>query len=80
MSSFRLPSSWTNSKYVSNNYNAILTVQSDDVSSRLNAIKKLSTIALVLGPERTRDDLVPFLERRTLSILSWLRRRGDNGR
>jgi serine/threonine-protein phosphatase 2A regulatory subunit A len=37
--------------------------QSDDVSSRLNAIKKLSTIAIVLGPERTRDDLVPFLER-----------------
>lgn len=37
-------------------------IQSDDVSSRLNAIKKLSTIAVVLGPERTRDDLVPFLE------------------
>lgn len=33
------------------------------MSSRLNAIKKLSTIAIVLGHERTREDLVPFLER-----------------
>ena len=28
---------------------------------RLNSIKKLSTIALALGVERTRDELIPFL-------------------
>lgn len=34
----------------------------DDVLLRLNAIKRLSTIALALGMERTRDELVPFLD------------------
>ena len=29
--------------------------------SRLNSIKKLSTIALALGVERTRSELIPFL-------------------
>jgi len=28
---------------------------------RLNSIKKLSTIALALGIERTRKELIPFL-------------------
>jgi len=28
---------------------------------RLNSIKKLSTIALALGVERTRSELIPFL-------------------
>lgn len=28
---------------------------------RLNSIKKLSTIALALGQERTRGELIPFL-------------------
>lgn len=28
---------------------------------RLNSIKKLSTIALALGVERTRTELLPFL-------------------
>ena len=28
---------------------------------RLNSIKKLSTIALALGDERTRSELLPFL-------------------
>lgn len=28
---------------------------------RLNSIKKLSTIALALGDERTRNELLPFL-------------------
>lgn len=28
---------------------------------RLNSIKKLSTIALALGAERTRSELMPFL-------------------
>ncbi|EEH39598.1 protein phosphatase PP2A regulatory subunit A [Paracoccidioides lutzii Pb01] len=34
----------------------------EDVLLRLNAIHRLSTIALALGPERTRDELVPFLD------------------
>ncbi|KAF3059885.1 Protein phosphatase PP2A regulatory subunit A [Daldinia childiae] len=34
----------------------------DDVLLRLNAIHRLSTIALALGPERTRDELIPFLD------------------
>lgn len=34
----------------------------DDVALRLNAIRRLSTIALALGVERTRDELVPFLD------------------
>ena len=33
----------------------------DDVVLRLNAIRRLSTIALALGPERTRKELIPFL-------------------
>lgn len=34
----------------------------DDVVLRLNAIKRLSTIALALGVERTREELIPFLD------------------
>lgn len=37
-------------------------VQHDDVLLRLNAIHRLSTIALALGAERTRDELIPFLD------------------
>ena len=36
--------------------------QHDDVLLRLNAIHRLSTIALALGPERTRDELIQFLD------------------
>lgn len=36
----------------------------EDVVLRLNAIKRLSTIALALGPERTRSELIPFLDGR----------------
>lgn len=32
-----------------------------NIQLRLNSIKKLSTIALALGEERTRTELVPFL-------------------
>ncbi|OAA58797.1 protein phosphatase PP2A regulatory subunit A [Cordyceps fumosorosea ARSEF 2679] len=39
-----------------------LKAQHDDVLLRLNAIHRLSTIALALGPERTRDELIPFLD------------------
>jgi len=37
-------------------------MQHDDVLLRLNAIRRLSTIALALGAERTRDELIPFLD------------------
>lgn len=39
-----------------------MAAQHDDVLLRLNAIRRLSTIALALGPERTRDELIPFLD------------------
>ncbi|ONH69030.1 Protein phosphatase PP2A regulatory subunit A [Cyberlindnera fabianii] len=34
----------------------------DDVTNRVNAMQKLDTIALALGPERTREELIPFLQ------------------
>lgn len=34
----------------------------DDISNRVEAMRKLDTIALALGPERTRDELIPFLQ------------------
>jgi len=37
-------------------------LQHDDVLLRLNAIHRLSTIALALGAERTREELIPFLD------------------
>lgn len=37
-------------------------LQHDDVMLRLNAIHRLSTIALALGAERTREELIPFLD------------------
>lgn len=40
----------------------LTSIRSDDVTLRLNAIHRISTIALALGPERTRDELVPFLQ------------------
>lgn len=36
-------------------------LKNDDLALRLGALKRLSTIALALGPERTSNDLVPFL-------------------
>lgn len=43
--------------------------QHDDVLLRLNAIHRLSTIALALGAERTRDELIPFLDGACAPIL-----------
>lgn len=37
-------------------------LKNEDVHLRLNSIKKLSTIALALGVERTRSELIPFLK------------------
>lgn len=36
-------------------------LRSDDVQLRLNAVHRVSTIALALGPQRARDELTPFL-------------------
>ncbi|WFD41919.1 protein phosphatase regulatory subunit Paa1 [Malassezia psittaci] len=36
-------------------------LKSEDVSLRLNSIQRISTIALALGPERSREELIPFL-------------------
>ncbi|KAL6942042.1 hypothetical protein ACO0QE_003206 [Hanseniaspora vineae] len=33
----------------------------DDIANRVDAMKKLDTIAIALGPERTREELIPFL-------------------
>src|ERR1700733_8127630 len=37
-------------------------LRSDDTTVRIEAVKKLDTIALALGPERTRIELLPFLQ------------------
>ncbi|KAI3380150.1 hypothetical protein SNEBB_006917 [Seison nebaliae] len=36
-------------------------LRDDDPQARLNCVKQLSSIALALGPERTRLELIPFL-------------------
>ncbi|ORX54629.1 ARM repeat-containing protein [Hesseltinella vesiculosa] len=36
-------------------------LKNDDVQLRLNAIRNLGTIAMALGPQRTRNELIPFL-------------------
>jgi serine/threonine-protein phosphatase 2A regulatory subunit A len=36
-------------------------LKNEDVALRLNSVKRLGTIALALGEERTRNELIPFL-------------------
>lgn len=36
-------------------------LKNEDVALRLNSVKRLGTIALALGEERTRTELIPFL-------------------
>lgn len=36
-------------------------LRNEDVALRLNSVRRLSTIALALGEERTRRELIPFL-------------------
>jgi serine/threonine-protein phosphatase 2A regulatory subunit A len=45
----------------------------DDVILRLNAIHRLHTIALALGAERTREELIPFLDGRhaSMNLVYW---------
>lgn len=38
-------------------------LQNDDSVLRLKAIRRLATIATALGPDRTREELIPFLNR-----------------
>mmetsp|Transcript_55789 Transcript_55789/g.126035 ORF Transcript_55789/g.126035 Transcript_55789/m.126035 type:complete len:596 (+) Transcript_55789:102-1889(+) len=37
-------------------------LRNDDIKLRLNSIKHLGDIAIALGPERTREELLPFLQ------------------
>ncbi|KAG0193517.1 hypothetical protein DFQ28_004850 [Apophysomyces sp. BC1034] len=43
-------------------------LKNEDVQLRLNAIRNLGTIAMALGPQRTRDELIPFLNGKKSSI------------
>lgn len=36
-------------------------LKNDDLALRLGALKRLTTISLALGPDRTTCDLIPFL-------------------
>ena len=36
-------------------------LKNEDIQLRLNSIRRLSTIAAALGVERSRDELIPFL-------------------
>lgn len=36
-------------------------LKNEDIKLRINSIRRLSTIAGALGPERTRNELIPFL-------------------
>ena len=36
-------------------------LKSDDINARLNSIENINTIAIALGKERTRKELLPFL-------------------
>ena len=36
-------------------------LKNEDIQLRLNSIRRLSTIAHALGPQRTREELIPFL-------------------
>ena len=36
-------------------------LKNEDIQLRLNSIRRLSTIAMALGAERTREELIPFL-------------------
>jgi hypothetical protein len=36
-------------------------LKNEDIQLRINAIRNLSTISKALGPERTRNELIPFL-------------------
>ena len=41
--------------------NHFAELKNEDIALRLNSIRRLSTIAVALGEERTRNELIPFL-------------------
>jgi hypothetical protein len=43
-------------------------LKNEDIQQRLNAIRKLSTVAKALGPEKTRSDLIPFVNGAPLPV------------
>lgn len=45
-------------------------LRNEDVQLRLNSIRKLSSIALALGVERTRNELIQFLTGKIYSNLN----------
>jgi len=36
-------------------------LKSDDIRKRINSVKNLNLIAFTIGPERTRNELIPFI-------------------
>jgi serine/threonine-protein phosphatase 2A regulatory subunit A len=36
-------------------------LKSDDIRKRINSVKNLSLIASTIGPDRTRNELIPFI-------------------
>jgi serine/threonine-protein phosphatase 2A regulatory subunit A len=36
-------------------------LKSEDVQQRLNSVRRLTTIAVALGEERTRTELIPYI-------------------
>ena len=36
-------------------------MDTDDTEAKTRAVKKIKTVAAALGPERTRNELIPFL-------------------
>lgn len=45
-------------------------LRSEEPMARVEAMKRLSTIALALGQERTRTELIPFLQ--STAMVGWV--------
>lgn len=52
---------------------ALLTeeLKSDEVETRIKAMRRLRTVAQALGPDRTRSELVPFLQGMLQTVVLW---------
>ena len=51
-----------NSKIESAASSLIEDLKSTDTKTKINAIKSLTVVSLTLGKERTRDELLPYIE------------------
>jgi hypothetical protein len=58
-----------NSKIESAASGLIEDLKSQETKTKINAIKSLSIIALTIGKERTRNELLPYLAGRLLIII-----------